>query len=1205
MTKTKAYSIVYNSGRMHVSLTKYLFVFIFLFTFFPGITSFAQEETAYGEISVFLNVPNVGSGEIDAVIKGSEVYLPVTDLFDFLKIRNIPSPGLETITGFFINQETIYSIDRVKNQIQYGKETFNLEPDDLIRTETNLFLRSFFYGEIFGLDCLFDFRNLSVTVNARLELPIIREMRLEEMRQNLTRLKGEEKADTTIGRSYPMFHFGMADWSAIATEQINGQAEARLNLTLGAIIAGGETTVSLNYNSREPFTEKQQYYLWRRVNNDNKALRQVMVGKVFTHATSSIFDPVVGVQVTNTPTTFRKSFGSYTLNDKTEPGWMVELYVNNVLVDFVKADAAGFFSFEVPLVYGNSLVRLKYYGPWGEERISERNISIPFNFLPKNKLEYYANAGMVEDTLLSRFSRASVNYGLTRGITIGAGYEYLSSVNSGPLMPFANASFRLASNLLLSAEYTYGVRAKGSLSYRLPSNIQFDLNYTKYAKGQTAIDFNYLEERKIAISVPIRIKKFSAYTRLTVNHLVLPTTLYTTGEWLLSGSLWGVNTNLTTYALFIGNTTPTVYSNLAFSFRLPGNFTITPQIQYGFTEKKLLTAKLRLEKRVIQNGYLNLSYEHSFMSNFYVGEVGFRYDFKFAQTGFSTRRTNKYTTLVQYARGSFISDRKTRYSTADNRANVGKGGITILPFIDINANGIRDAGEPKAYGLKLRASGGRIESIEKDTTIRIFSLEPYADCFIELDQSGFDNITWTLKNKTMSVAVDPNMLKLIEVPIYVVGEASGMVTIDKGEGEPLGLARVIVNFYNSDQKLTGRTLTEQDGYFSYFGLAPGTFTVRLDTAQMRKLSMISTPDSINFDITANIEGDFIDGLDFTVTMKPEEQPLVPEKKVTRRDTSYVVVHEVVQEVTTSSIDSYIIQLGAFKRKSNANAYRKKLAALLGREVEIIIENGFYKVRIMGFETREEVDTFVNILHKNGVNEMWVITLKGVLKYMVIKTVHDTIHGLIETLADGQTRIMHENLVIQVGEFKDSTDAEEYRRKVSAAIDRPVILVFEDGAYKVRITRFSSQKERERIVPFLNLMGFNNIWLMPAQELPGQPTEEPVIKPAIEPVKEQVDIDSIKARPIDITELPESTIVAPEQAEPTFSLLVAVYTKIRQAEKAQKRIIEKLNLPVEIVKQFGNYSVVVKGFYTREETYKYYPELAGLGFTAIYLLEKGK
>jgi len=320
-------------------------------------------------------------------------------------------------------------------------------------------------------------------------------MRLEEMRLNLTRLKGEVKADTSIGRSYPLFHFGMADWSVIATEQINGPTETRLNLNLGSIIAGGETTVSLNYDSKDQFTEKQQYYQWRYVNNDNSAIRQVMAGKIATRAISSIYAPVVGVQVTNTPITFRRSFGSYTLNDKTKPGWIVELYVNNVLVDYVKADASGFFTFEVPLVYGNSLVRLKFYGPWGEERTSERNISVPFNFLPKNTLEYNVSAGMVEDTLQSRFSRTSINYGLSRGGTIGAGFEYLSSVSSSPMMPYVNGSFRLGSNLLLSGEYTHTVRTKGTLTYRLPSNLKIDLNYTKYAKDQKAINYNYLEER--------------------------------------------------------------------------------------------------------------------------------------------------------------------------------------------------------------------------------------------------------------------------------------------------------------------------------------------------------------------------------------------------------------------------------------------------------------------------------------------------------------------------------------------------------------------------------------------------------------------------------------------------------------------------------------------------------------------------------------
>ena len=63
MKKEEAYSTVIHSGRMHVSSIKFFIIFICFFTFLPGITSFAQEEIAYDEISVFLDVPDVGSGE--------------------------------------------------------------------------------------------------------------------------------------------------------------------------------------------------------------------------------------------------------------------------------------------------------------------------------------------------------------------------------------------------------------------------------------------------------------------------------------------------------------------------------------------------------------------------------------------------------------------------------------------------------------------------------------------------------------------------------------------------------------------------------------------------------------------------------------------------------------------------------------------------------------------------------------------------------------------------------------------------------------------------------------------------------------------------------------------------------------------------------------------------------------------------------------
>ncbi len=64
-------------------------------------------------------------------------------------------------------------------------------------------------------------------------------------------------------------------------------------------------------------------------------------------------------------------------------------------------------------------------------------------------------------------------------------------------MPFINASVRLPGNVLVSGEYTYGVRARGTLAYRLPSNIQLDLDYIRYDKDQKAITTTIWKNEKL------------------------------------------------------------------------------------------------------------------------------------------------------------------------------------------------------------------------------------------------------------------------------------------------------------------------------------------------------------------------------------------------------------------------------------------------------------------------------------------------------------------------------------------------------------------------------------------------------------------------------------------------------------------------------------------------------------------------------------
>lgn len=853
-----------------------------------GDTTATTGETGddYEEISITLNVPRIGSSEIPVIIHGEKVYLSVKDLFDFLKIKNTVSPDVDLVQGFFMVPKDAYYIDKTNNRIFYQYKTYEIIPNDLIRTESGLYLRSEYFGQIFGLQCDFNFRNLSITLNTKIELPAIRELQQELMRRNISGLKGEKKADTIIKRSFPLFRLGMADWSVISTQGTESRNDTRMNLGLGAVIAGGQVDLSLNYNSAEAINMRQQFYQWRLVNNDNPALRQVTAGKIFAQSTSSIFAPVIGVQFTNTPTTYKRSFGTYTLSNTTEPEWMVELYVNNVLIDYKKADASGFFSFEVPMVYGNSIVKLRFYGPWGEERTSEKYIVVPFNFMPLHQFEYSLTAGVVENDAKSRYSRASFNYGLSRRITIGGGTEYLSSVSAGRSMPFINASLRLGPHILVSGERTYGVRSKAVVSYRLPSNLQFDVNYTKYDRAQTAVQANFLDEKRMMLSMPFRGKKLTAFSRFTLNQFTLPysntgvqkiSNKYTSAEFLLSAVALGVSSNLTTFAVISNPGNPFVYTNLSLTFRMPGGIRFTPQAQYEYRQKNFSVLKGEVEKSIFNRGFLNVAYERASVNgNIGLVTLGLRYNFSFAQTFFSAGKRGNNVATTQSARGSLMYDGKTKYIGANSQTSVGKGGFIIAPYLDLNCNGQHEKNEPKASGLKLHINGGRIENNAADTTIRITGLEAYTSYYIELDKNSFDNIAWQIRKPTISVAVDPNSFKVIDVAVAVVGEASGKVSLQGDKGTtPLG--RMIVNIYNRDAVLVAHLLTEADGFFDFVGLAPGEYTARVDAAQLAKLGMTSTP-ALSFKISQNSDGDMVNNLEFILRSNTENSSILPVNK---------------------------------------------------------------------------------------------------------------------------------------------------------------------------------------------------------------------------------------------------------------------------------------------------------------------------------------
>jgi hypothetical protein len=822
----------------------------------------AQVSDSTTIISVDLFEIDIGGTSINAIINEEKAWLSVAEVFTFLKINfNLSNTG-DTLSGFFLTTENKYSLNAAKKSFTINRKSSPIATGALLKNDTALYLRADLFKVFFKLDCKFDFRSLSVILSTSLDLPIVRENKQALLRNNIGRLTNDIKADTVIGLQYKAFDLAAADWSLNSANTFKGESNTRVNLALGGVILGGETVVSLQYNNKSTFLSDQQFYLWKRVNNHNNFLSQISIGKIYINPTASIFASVVGVQLSNSPTVFRRSFGSYRLSRNTQPGWIVELYVNGILIAYTKADASGNYTFDVPLVYGNTLIQVRYYGPNGEQKMGEANISMPFTFLPVGKLEYNLSAGMVEDSAWSRYSKLQLNYGLLKRLTIGSGVEYLSSIEDRKAMPFLYASFRISRNMLFSTDYVHGVKSNFTGNFRLPSNLQVELNYIKYVEGQKAIYNTYLEERRLAVSIPLRYKKLNVYSRLSYYQIVLASSKYTTIEAMVSGVISGISSNLTTYALYTDNNKPYVYSNLSFAVRLPFKTLFLPQVQFEYNDKRFISMKTEIEKRISKTGFVNFYYESNFKSSFNSINFGIRFDMAHTQADISVRNsTGADPTLISSVRGTLLYDASTGYNRFTKYQGVGRGGLIVSAFLDLNNNGKRDQGEPKVNDLKFTFGGGFTEPFPKDSSIVVRNLEAYNSFILSIDVNSFEEIAWRIKTATIKIEISPNQFKILEIPITVLGEVSGTVFIQK-DTTLQSQKQILINIYNKDGVIVAQTISEQDGYFSYLGLAPGDYSIKPDPAQAKKLGLTFSSTNSRVKIKATLKGDIISGIDF-------------------------------------------------------------------------------------------------------------------------------------------------------------------------------------------------------------------------------------------------------------------------------------------------------------------------------------------------------
>jgi hypothetical protein len=202
-----------------------------------------------------------------------------------------------------------------------------------------------------------------------------------------------------------------------------------------------------------------------------------------------------------------------------------------------------------------------------------------------------------------------------------------------------------------------------------------------------------------------------------------------------------------------------------------------------------------------------------------------------------------------------------------------------------------------------------------------------------------------------------------------------------------------------------------------------------------------------------------------------------------------------------------------------------------------------------------------------------------------------------------------DIVIQVGAFHHESNALALKTRLSDLLNNTVVIVSSDSYFKVCITGFKSLEEIEKLIPTLGLLGIKDIWVHRTKK---EDVKSKGVAPADSSLKtiKDKDIKPQVTEPSDTSlktgwdkmNLPDTAVAKPTTENTTINLQVGTFHRRSQALRAQRRITTRLNLPVEIVKEWEYYIVFITGFRTREEIFKYYPKLAALGYPDSFMID---
>lgn len=828
------------------------------------------------------------TGGLPAYDNGSAILLPLGELSQLLTIAISADPISGIADGFVLSSRRTFELDANRLLVNRSGTRATVNAEDIYMDVDDIFVAMPLIQEWLPVNLQFQRAIQSLTVEPREILPLqaqlLRERRAARTNRNGNgdrpqfdleavphRVISSPAIDQALGWQYQNSSTGEStalDYSALITSDLMG-------LEATAFVSVREpdwtTDVRLTLGRRSPEPDLLGPLRARSFIGGDISATPV------PNVTPGVFGR--GINISNRPLTRPSEFSQHTFTGEVPPGWDVELYYNDVLVDYQPPNGERYVFENLPLSYGRNEFKLVFNGPFGERRVENRRFNLAQSMLAPGETQYdlswvedlegrsrtsfQFDAGISEQlTLTSSFSEVPLNGGMGQYTGFGArtywdavslrgdwvdqfeggylvgygGQTRLAGINldayRSQLYDFESATFSRRADPLVA-------RTEARASSALPILPRVRLPWTTTFQRDELESGSYVDEASLRVSTVVQ--------RISVANTLI----------------WRRSTDSETV---VGR---------AQASRRWGDTALRAQLMYNLDPDQEATDVSASLTQTLGNGYrANANVSHSLQTE--ITRYGAGLNKSLGLFGFGI--SGSYVNQDDYSISArlFASARQTPQQGewhVDARPTARTGMVSARVFLDENGNGLWDDGEPLLENVGFLINGVRNRSLTNDDGEAILSQLPthrYLD--IELNVGTLEDLLWQPAVKGRRVLLRPGMSQTLWFPVQVTSEIDGTVYVLTDESER-GASNMQVELLDESGQIVARERTAWDGFYVLMGVPAGVYDVRINPEQLAGLGWqyagprrLEVPEG----------GDFISGIDLSL-YSADYEPARPEQ----------------------------------------------------------------------------------------------------------------------------------------------------------------------------------------------------------------------------------------------------------------------------------------------------------------------------------------